>query len=167
MQSIYRFREAEVRIFMTAQAAGRIGDVELGTLELTRNFRSRARIVEWVNRVFGRVLPAIPDAARAEVAYRPAEPEDARPAPEPAVTLCADRDEEAQAVVREIRAAQAEGARSIAVLVRARTHVDAILPALRDARIAYHAVELEPVQERLPTRDLVWLARALSQPGDR
>jgi len=167
MQSIYRFRAAEVRIFMNAQAQGRIGDVPVGTLELARNFRSRARIVQWVNEVFGRVLPALPDAARAEVAYRSAEPEDARPAPAPSLTLCADREEEAQAVVRHVRAAQAEGARSVAVLVRARTHVDAILPALRDAGIAYHAVELEPVQERLPTRDLVWLARALAQPGDR
>ena len=167
MQSIYRFREAEVGIFIKAQARGHIAAVPVGTLSLERNFRSRAAIVRWVNDVFAQVLPAVSDAGRGEVAFHAAHPQDARADPQPLLTLCADRVAEAQAVVDAIRAAQADGAQSIAVLVRARPHVQAILPALREARIAYQAVELEPLQERLPTRDLISLARALSQPGDR
>ena len=167
MQSIYRFREAEVDIFIKAQARGRIADVPVGTLELGRNFRSRAAVVQWVNDVFARVLPVLPDASRGEVTFRPAHPHDARDEPVPAITLCADRNAEAQAVVDAVRTAQAEGAQSVAVLVRARAHVQAVLPALREAGIAYHAVDLEPLQERLPTRDLVSLARALAQPADR
>ena len=167
MQSIYRFREAEVRIFIEAQRLGRIAGVPVGTLELSRNFRSRASIVGWVNEVFAQVLPALSNAGRGEVAFRGAHPEDARAEPRPTLVLCPDRTAEACAVVDAVRAAQAEGAQSIAVLVRARAHVQAILPALRDAGVAYQAVDLEPLQERLPTRDLVSLARALAQPGDR
>jgi ATP-dependent helicase/nuclease subunit A len=167
MQSIYRFREAEVDIFIKAQARGRIADVPVGTLELGRNFRSRAAIVQWVNDVFAQLLPAAPQAGRGEVSFRPAHAHDSRTEPSPVVTLCADRNAEALAVVDAVRAAQAEGAQTIAVLVRARAHVQAVLPALREAGIAYHAVDLEPLQERLPTRDLVSLARALAQPADR
>jgi ATP-dependent exoDNAse (exonuclease V) beta subunit len=167
MQSIYRFREAEVRIFLDAQAAGSIAGVPVGTLALTSNFRSRATLVAWVNAVFARVMPAAAGASRGEVPFRAAEPRELHPAQPPTLTLCSDRDDEARAVLAAIAQAQHAGARSVAVLVRARAHVDALLPALRDAAIPYHAVELEPVQERLPTRDLVWLARALAQPADR
>lgn len=48
----------------------------------------------------------------------------------------------------------------------ARSHLDAILPALRHADVAYTAVELEPLAERLATRDLLTLTRALAQPAD-
>jgi len=167
MQSIYRFREAEVRIFLDAQAAGSIAGLPVGTLALTSNFRSRASLVDWVNRVFAQVLPAAAGAASGEVPFSDAEPRDDRPAEPPSLTLCSDRDDEARQILAAIADAQRAGAHSIAVLVRARAHVDALLPALRDAGVPYHAVELEPVQERLPTRDLVWLARALAQPADR
>jgi len=60
MQSIYRFREAEVGLFLHASRVG-IGNVRLEPLALTRNFRSQSSLVEWVNRVFPQVLPARDD----------------------------------------------------------------------------------------------------------
>ena len=45
MQSIYRFREAEVGLFLKARAGG-IGNVVLEALELSANFRSQAGIVD-------------------------------------------------------------------------------------------------------------------------
>ncbi len=48
MQSIYRFREAEVGLFLRARAEG-IGTVVLEPLELSANFRSQEGIVAWVN----------------------------------------------------------------------------------------------------------------------
>ena len=57
MQSIYRFREAEVGLFLRAWHAG-LGSVPLEPLALSVNFRAQAGLVEWVNDVFARVLPA-------------------------------------------------------------------------------------------------------------
>jgi len=53
MQSIYRFREAEVGLFLHARHAG-LGSVALESLTLTTNFRSQAGVVDWVNAFFRR-----------------------------------------------------------------------------------------------------------------
>jgi ATP-dependent helicase/nuclease subunit A len=53
MQSIYRFREAEVGLFLRARVSG-IGAVELEPVSLSANFRSQAGIVDWVNETFVR-----------------------------------------------------------------------------------------------------------------
>ncbi|MEP7184164.1 MAG: UvrD-helicase domain-containing protein, partial [Betaproteobacteria bacterium] len=174
MQSIYRFREAEVGIFVDAQARGRIGGVDVECLDLARNFRSRPAVVDWLNRVFPHVLPGADDAARGEVAYKPVLAAGGGPAGAgdendctPTLDIVVDRYAEADAVVRRIRAAEKAGAHEIAVLVRARTHLDAILPALRRAGIAFAARDLESLADRLATRDLASLTRALVQPTDR
>ncbi|MGH8458249.1 MAG: UvrD-helicase domain-containing protein, partial [Nevskiales bacterium] len=48
MQSIYRFREAEVGLFITTWQEQRLGQVPLVPLNITVNFRSGAGIVDWV-----------------------------------------------------------------------------------------------------------------------
>src|SRR6185437_4847815 len=49
MQSIYRFRQADVGLFLQAQARAHVAGVPVGVIELTRNFRSQREIVAWVN----------------------------------------------------------------------------------------------------------------------
>ncbi len=56
MQSIYRFRNAEVGLFLDVRDRG-LGDIELEPLTLRVNFRSTQPIVQWVNQAFARVLP--------------------------------------------------------------------------------------------------------------
>ncbi|MGH8802575.1 MAG: UvrD-helicase domain-containing protein, partial [Casimicrobiaceae bacterium] len=167
VQSIYRFRKAEVGLFVAAQARAEAASVPVGTVALTRNFRSAAPIVEWVNTVFGHALPAQPDASRGEVAYAPAHAAATLEGEAPSIDFAASRADEVQIVVARIRDALAAGHGSVAVLLRARTHASALLPELRRAGIDYSAVELEAVHDRLATRDLLTLARALSQPADR
>ncbi len=167
MQSIYRFREAEVRIFLDAQVAGQINEIPVECLQLTRNFRSRAPVVDWINAVFPQVLGTVSDSARGEVGYAPVRAtRGSRADPVPDVELCADRHAEAARVLAHIRSARAEGAIDIAILVRARGHLAAILPALRAAGIPFAAVDLESLSERLVTRDLITLTRVLTQPAD-
>ncbi len=72
MQSIYRFREAEVRIFVEAQAQQQVAGVPVESLVLARNFRSHAGLVAWVNDVFPRVFPGRSDPWRGAVAFAPA-----------------------------------------------------------------------------------------------
>jgi ATP-dependent helicase/nuclease subunit A len=168
MQSIYRFRDAEVGLFLEAERQRRIGEVVLEPLTLAQNFRSQRALVEWVNRTF-LDLPEVGDApGRGAVAFKPAVA--ARgPGPEPAVTLDLRTDAvtEAAAVVTRIRAALATDAKDIAVLVRWRADLAEVLPALRGAGIAYAAVDLDRLSERQAVLDIAALAHALLQPDDR
>ncbi len=168
MQSVYRFRAAEVRLFVEAWAKGRLGGIEVECLTLGRNFRSQAGLVDWVNEVFADVLGSRSDPWRSTVAFAPSLP--VAPAlPGPAATLDVLRDGAAEAavVVGHIVAALAEGSQSVAVLVRARTHLHALLPALRAAGIPFAAVDLDALAERQAVLDLESLTHALLQPADR
>jgi ATP-dependent helicase/nuclease subunit A len=55
----------------------------------------------------------------------------------------------------------------IAILVRSRPHLAAILPALRAAGIPYRAVDLEPLADQPEIIDILSLLRALLHPADR
>ncbi|HEX3062976.1 MAG TPA: UvrD-helicase domain-containing protein, partial [Usitatibacter sp.] len=70
MQSIYRFREAEVGLFLRAWREG-VGAVALEPVTLSANFRSQAGIVDWVNGAFPRVMPTAADARTGAVKYAP------------------------------------------------------------------------------------------------
>jgi ATP-dependent helicase/nuclease subunit A len=167
MQSIYRFREAEVALFLRAQREG-IGSVSLEPLTLSANFRSRAGIVEWVNDCFSRIMPRVEDIQGGAVAYSPsqavhgAEPE--------AVTVHAFYDGDGAGEgrrVAEVAAAALADSASVAILVRNRRHLLEVLPCLREARLAFRAVEIESLGHRPAVQDLLALTRALAHLGDR
>jgi ATP-dependent exoDNAse (exonuclease V) beta subunit len=168
MQSIYRFREAEVGLFLRARHAG-LGGVPLEPLRLTTNFRSQAGIVDWVNRTFPRVLPAAEDETSGAVPYSPSVAH--HPAQDGDAVrwhLFEERGAEAQRVVEIARAARAGNAHgSIAILVRNRSHLDHIVPALKQAGLRYRAVEIERLGEKQVVQDLYALTRALAHPADR
>src|SRR5256886_17171604 len=68
MQSIYRFRDAEVGLFITAREHG-IGTVRLTPLRLTRNFRATPALVDWSNEVFAQVFPAADELRAGAIAF--------------------------------------------------------------------------------------------------
>ncbi|MFB6260080.1 MAG: UvrD-helicase domain-containing protein, partial [Thiohalorhabdaceae bacterium] len=68
MQSIYRFRDAEVGLFLRARRHG-VGEVALEPLELTVNFRSDPAVVDAVNDAFPEILPAAEDVATGAVPF--------------------------------------------------------------------------------------------------
>ena len=168
MQSIYRFRDADVRLFLDARVQCRLGSVVLEPLTLTANFRSQQGLVEWINRVFPSVLPRRDDAVRGAVGFTPASPGRSENL-ERAVTvdIAPDEGREADAAVARIQVALATQAASIAVLVRKRADLAALLPALRAAGVAFTAVELDRLSDRQAILDLVALSHALIQPDDR
>jgi ATP-dependent exoDNAse (exonuclease V) beta subunit len=163
MQSIYRFRDAQVGLFLHARRAG-LPSVKLQALTLSTNFRSQAKIVEWVNEVFPRVLPAAEDEASGAVPYSPSVPSHpADPEGEPTLETFADREGEAQRVAELVKTAKGR----TAILVRNRSHLDAIVPALKDAGIRFRAVEIEQLGEKQVVQDLFALTRALTHLADR
>src|SRR3989440_683537 len=168
MQSIYRVREADVGLFLAAQRDRRIGGVALEPLTLTRNFRSQQGLVDWVNVTFSSVFSSYDDPARGAVSFKPSTATRVSRA-DAAVTvdLCNDALREAAVVVSRISDVLASAAEMIAGLVRKRSDLAEILPALRASKIAFSAVELDHLSERQTVLDLCSLTHALVQPDDR
>src|SRR5690606_13020574 len=73
MQSIYRFRKADVGCFLRVKEHG-LGDIRLTALELTNNFRSQANLVEWVNNTCGPVFPKKNHGGLGAITYTPSVP---------------------------------------------------------------------------------------------
>jgi ATP-dependent exoDNAse (exonuclease V) beta subunit len=176
MQSIYRFREAEVGLFLRARREG-IGSVAPERITLSANFRSRRGIVEWVNRAFTRVMPAREDVGSGAVTYSPSRAIHEDGEGGEGVTVHAffdgDRLGEARRVASLAKAALSESAatdgkpRTVAILVRARSALAQIVPALKAEGLRLCAVEIDPLAERPVVRDLLALTRALLHPADR
>ncbi len=172
MQSIYLFREAEVGCFLKVRDQG-IGAIRLRALRLSRNFRSVAPLIEWVNGRFEQLFPRKDALRESAVRFTPSAPggADAPDAPEPVqLRLFAhgDRAAETRAVIERIRLLkEREPGGAIAVLVAARTHARGIVAALHEQGIDAIGVDLVPLREVPVVRDLVALTRALHDPGDR
>lgn len=170
MQSIYRFREAEVGLFLRAREYG-MGDVRLEPLTLRVNFRSQAGIVEWVNHAFKLIFPADENISNGAVTYsystaaRPIEDGTAvhiHPFFEKNASAEADK---VVALVGQARHINPSG--KIAVLVRARSHLTDIVAALQASGLRYRAIEIENLGHRPVVQDLLALTRALLNPADR
>jgi ATP-dependent helicase/nuclease subunit A len=171
MQSIYRFREAEVGEYLRAWAGRRIGGVALEPLRLSANFRSQAGIVEWVNAAFAPMMPAREDAAAGAVPYAASaavHPPLADGAVEIHPFFDGDYDGEAAHVVALVAAVRdREPGSTAAVLVRNRSHLERIVPRLRAARLRFRAIEIERLGLRPVVQDLLALTRAAAHPADR
>ncbi|HEY2417057.1 MAG TPA: UvrD-helicase domain-containing protein [Steroidobacteraceae bacterium] len=172
MQSIYRFREAEVGLFLRARDHG-LGDIELEMLQLRRNFRSRAALITWINGRFERLFPADDDARLAAVRYLPSVVAGGRVDELPeAVSMhriaAGDTLAEGARVLHIVREARARWpSASVAVLVAGRDHAAVVVGQLRAAGFALRGVDLERLRDRPVIRDLSALARALLHGADR
>jgi len=170
MQSIYRFREAEVGLFLHARAEG-IAGVELHPIALSSNFRSQSGIVDWVNAAFARVLPATENMVSGAVPYTASVPTRAA-LPGTAVHVHPLFDDDGAAEARLVAdivlaARAADPAAKVAILARTRGHLRAIVPALKAAKLRFRAIDVEPLGQRPVVQDLLALTRALAHPGDR
>ncbi|WP_432823757.1 UvrD-helicase domain-containing protein, partial [Trichloromonas sp.] len=170
MQSIYLFREAEVGLFLRARSRG-IGTVQLERLDLCSNFRSQQGVVDWVNETFARLFPAAEDEALGGVVYAESAAVHA-PLPGAACVVhpLAGRDDVAEAALVAELAQQALAAhpeQTVAVLVRARTHLPEILRALAERKLRFTARDIDLLECRPVVRDLLALTRALLHPADR
>jgi len=170
MQSIYRFREAEVGLFLEAWEKG-IGFLPLKSLRLTVNFRSQAGIIDWVNQSFSHVMPEKSNMENGAVSYAPSiawhdylEREACHIYP----AFDQDEQQEAEqilAIIQECRLQHPDN--SIAILVRGRTHLALILSSLKSAGLAFKAVDIESLTARPVIQDLQCLLQALLHPADR
>ncbi|MBS1822200.1 MAG: UvrD-helicase domain-containing protein [Acidobacteria bacterium] len=192
-QSIYLFRQARVERFIRTMEELRLGEMNLGSLLLTSNFRSQAGLVKSFNDDFSRIFPGKRDKADlGEAVYTRADA--VRPfAQENSIVwhtqvvsredLKEDRrrtrhkvsHDEAQSVrgiVEHWRAKELPAERhgkpwKIAVLVRNRNHLTQVVAELKRASIPFRAVDIDQLGERPEVLDLFALTRALLHPADR
>jgi ATP-dependent helicase/nuclease subunit A len=170
MQSIYRFRNAEVGLFLDVRDHG-IGELQLEPLTLRVNFRSTQPLVDWVNQCFAAVLPDHDDVLSGAVQFAVSVPRPGAGA-EGGVHLHAllrsSRSFEAQTVgdiVARRLEASAEG--RVAILVQGRNHLLDIVLELTRRGIRFQATDIDPLAERPVVLDLLALTRAIAHLGDR
>ena len=170
MQSIYRFREADVGRFLRAQQTG-IGGLRLEPLTLSVNFRSQARLVEWVSSVFPDIFPARADLPLGAVPFAPSQAWHGPLEGEAVCCHAVDPDDPRQeaaaiaALVAQLRDEEPDA--SIAILVRARAHLRDIAPALSGAGLRFRTLDIQPLARAPVVQDLVALTRALCHRADR
>ncbi len=173
MQSIYRFRKAEVSLFIQAFEGGLFQHIGLKPLQLHVNFRSTAPVLDWVNETFPEIMPKSSDPLEDAVHYSASYPRPGAGANGAVVTeIQLQRDDEAEArrVIEII--GQRDPEETTAILVRSRNHAAAILAQLDqlklgDARFRYQAIDFNPLAKNPTVMDLASLTLALTQAADR
>ncbi len=180
MQSIYRFRKANVAQFIHASEHG-IGDIQLKKLQLYRNNRSCPEIVDWINATFATIFPAFDDEKQGAIHYRPFIAGSNIHAPaggieiHPIIKLNSETNDdalqrEAEEIIRIIQRERAENpAKKIAILVRAKKHLAPLVTKLRreHKELKFQAVEIEALAGRQIVQDLLSLTHALHHRANR
>lgn len=165
MQSIYRFRDADVSIFNESIEVG-VAETRLIHRQLKANFRSAPAVVAWCNELFSNVFAGGRTASLGEVPFSPAvamlDHVEVQPL-EPIVSLVfADVQAETHYLLKAIHARlehDPEG--SIAILCRARNHVVPLLKQLADAGVSVQANDMDLLSKRGVVRDLMNLHQIL------
>jgi ATP-dependent exoDNAse (exonuclease V) beta subunit len=172
MQSIYRFRDAEVGRFLQLRRTG-IGSVKLESLVLRRNFRSGENLVHWFNTVFSQVFPLQDDIADGAIGYVDSVYGGDKPSPGECHVYpmfgasVSEEGSQVVEIVRRLAQTDCSDPQTKALLVRSRTQLPSLLRQLRDAGIEYRAVEIDRLSDLPEIVDLVALTRALCHEGDR
>ena len=170
MQSIYRFRESQVGIFLEVKNNG-ISDIRPKYLQLNSNFRSIKSIVESNNYYFSAIFPSKNNVVNGAICYENSK----------AFSTVEDNEavhfypffphmdfQEAAQVCEIVRDALTKNTDDeIAILVRSRSHLSEIIHALKLNDIEYEAVRTTPLRSHLFTRDLLSLTRAMLSLGDK
>ncbi|HLF13230.1 MAG TPA: UvrD-helicase domain-containing protein [Gammaproteobacteria bacterium] len=170
MQSIYRFRDADMSLFLKVKQRG-LGTVSLASLTLQRNFRSSSTIVEWINRVFATVFPPHDEIATGTAGFYPCLTTRAAGEHQFVRTHAlrtADPRAEVERVIDILEEERMRNERqSIAVLVQSRSHLAGLHQRLQAKGWPVHAVEIDALRDQQLGQDLIGLTRALTHFGDR
>lgn len=169
MQSIYRFRNADLRLFLETAEHG-LEDVRVARLRLATNFRASATLVAWCNAAFQALFGKTTDPVRGAVAFQTAHAERDTPGAVRTIVCLGDPRRsgrrQGEVVAERVTELQAEGGR-IAILARTRAALADILPVLRERGIAWRGEDVERLADEAVVRDLQSLTVALHDPADR
>ncbi len=170
MQSIYRFRDADVALFQRARRDG-LGTIHPRSIRLSRNFRSATALVDWCNDAFAGAFGDVEDPILGQVSFSPSVSTRTNRSDDGCRTYVAaanDPGAEAAALARTVeQIRQAHPGESIAILARSRGHLAQVLPRLTQHGIPWVGTDIDLLAERPVITDMMSLARALSSDADR
>lgn len=179
MQSIYRFREAEVGLFIKTEQEG-IATIPLIPLVLKVNFRASPNLVSWVNECFQTIFPPLSDSTTGAVAFNKSVAKqdhqevnnDTNKPGIAAVTIQgfanANAIQQAEYIIDQVNQLHTDNPKeTIAIIVRSRSHLEELIPLFKSRGIAYAAQNIEPLSTRPHIQDLFSLTCALIHPADR
>lgn len=169
MQSIYKFREAEVGLFLRVQNDG-IGNIKPNPLALSTNFRSSKNIIDWINKNFSKILPALADINFGAVPFKSSTSVLDHKHSEIDFSLVKDANDEAEAklIISKLKSIHKNHPTdNIAILVKSRNHLEKIIPCLNKNCLEYQAFELETLQTSAIIKDLFSLTSALLDLNNR
>jgi ATP-dependent exoDNAse (exonuclease V) beta subunit len=170
MQSIYRFRGADVGLFLEVRNRG-LGDLRLEPLTLAVNFRSTQPVIDWINGCFSRVLPSTDDEATGTVSYTPsagAEAAGEEGGVQVHALLRRSRLHEAACIADIVEKTLADDdSADVAILVQGRSHLVGIVAEFSRRGVRFQATDIDPLGERPIVLDLLALTRAIAHPADR
>ncbi len=170
MQSIYRFRDAEVGLFLETRDAG-FENFPLQSLVLETNFRSQKKIVDWVNACFKTLFPKNDNQDLGAIQYSGSASIHPEFDVEGAVLHpCADDkgiDEAGQITQTILNIKNENPSASIAILVRARSHLKEIVQRFKESAVPFRSEAIDSLTSRPHVQDLQALLKALMLPLDR
>jgi len=168
MQSIYRFRNAEVGLFLRTAQQG-IQHIQLTPLTLNLNFRSDAQLINWFNQNFPNILPPLADADSGAIPYTPVmNPAETSGNARVSCYACNDLNDQGQQVLEIVQQLHQQNPQAkIAILVRSRLHLPAIISTFQTAGLPFQAVDIESLATRSEIQDLLALTRGLLHRADK
>ncbi len=170
MQSIYGFRDADLKLFQDTFAKG-LHFVQIKPRQLTSNFRSSATVVDWINRLCPHVFGSRNDSSVGAVAYTESTPTKMDVEGNVEVMVCTndpDSLQEAREVAKRIsQLSIANPDDTIGLLVQTRTRLPVYFRALREAGLTWRGVEIAPLADVPVVRDLYSLMQAINDDQNR
>ncbi|PJD90722.1 MAG: ATP-dependent DNA helicase [Legionella sp.] len=168
MQSIYRFRAAEVGLFLRAQAKG-IGAVRMHPLSLSTNFRSTTTLVEWVNHHFQTIFPPRDDIESGAVSFHVSAPllENHAMSFVKAYQYDDSASEATEMINVIMHELETHPNSSLAILVRSRAQLRPIIALLRKHQIPFQGVDIDLLAHLPHLRDIWSLTQAFLMPANR
>ena len=174
MQSIYRFRKADMDLFNRLFEAGQIESLSLERITLNTNFRSQPNLVHWINKLIPATFTGIDSSIEFFVPQDSVAKESSLPpyklynlSDNTRITEAALVADIVEKIQDEDRDLDSENSSSICVLARSKNHLIEIIKVFRERKTSFASNELSSLANLSVIQDLLILTRALLHPADR
>ena len=168
LQSIYRFRGADVSLFQQVVDYGFNGN-RLEHLQLNSNYRSSSELVSKYNTIFNALFPKQNDINYGQFTYVPSDAKgpNANKGSQCYLHQYPSPEEEALGVCNQIEGVlKNDPTGSIAVLIQNRSQVNRLTQAFRSRGIPFIGVDLESLDVKMAIKDFLSLYNALTDKAD-